>query len=65
VRPDGFIVRFTVEMMFDRNNARTAYDLVAQRVVCQECGGTVKVTVPALRKHAHTHEPSSREWVNG
>jgi hypothetical protein len=58
-RPDGWIVTYVVEVVFDTNMSRTRYDHVGTVARCTGCGERIDaVSSPtALVRHACLHEP--------
>lgn len=55
-RPDGYIVRFTVEVVYDTNAARTGYDRVGFVIRCERCGAPL-ADLGLMAEHAETHQP--------
>ncbi|MGH9095273.1 MAG: hypothetical protein ACRDXE_08945 [Acidimicrobiales bacterium] len=59
-RPDGWIVTYLVEVVFDTDNARTRYDAVGTRACCTSCGEHLDLLgsrAAELVGHARAHEP--------
>ena len=58
-RPDGWVVAYLVEVVFDTNASRTRYDHVGTVARCTACGeGLDAASSPAaLVHHARRHEP--------
>lgn len=58
-RPDGWIVTYVVEVVFDTNVSRTRYDHVGTVSRCTGCGERIDAASPAaLVGHARLHEPT-------
>lgn len=58
-RPDGWIVTYVVEVVFDTNVSRTRYDHVGTVSRCTGCGERLDAAGPAaLVRHARRHEPT-------
>ena len=63
----GFVARFEVELLFDRDHPGTGFDLVGVECVCHLCGGRlVSYNGRAdlrrcLEEHARTHRPAPVE----
>ena len=56
-RPDGWILAYLVEVVFDTNAARTGYDHVGTFARCTGCGERLDLAAPAdLARHARRHE---------
>lgn len=63
-RPDGWIVTYVVEVVFDTNVSRTRYDHVGTVSRCTGCGERLDAAGPAaLVRHARRHEPA--DGANG
>ena len=58
-RPDGWIVTYVVEVVFDTNASRTRYDHVGTVSRCTGCGERLDVdsSPAALVRHARRHDP--------
>ncbi len=64
-RPDGWVVTFVVEVVFDTNASRTGYDHVGTVVRCTGCGERLDASSPAVvARHARRHEPRLADAVN-
>lgn len=61
-RPDGWIVTYLVEVVFDTNQGRTGYDHVGTVARCTSCGERLHLSgSPALLAgHARRHEGGHR-----
>lgn len=58
-RPDGWLITYVVEVVFDTNARRTGYDHVGTVVRCTGCGERLDGSSPAaLARHARRHEPT-------
>lgn len=59
-RPDGWIVTYVVEVVFDTNMSRTRYDHVGTVARCTGCGERLDAasSPAALVRHARLHEPT-------
>ena len=66
-RPDGWIVTYVVEVVFDTNASRTGYDHVGTVSRCTGCGERLDVagSPAALVRHARRHEPCVADGANG
>ena len=60
-RPDGWVVSYVVEVVFDTNARRTRYDHVGTVARCTGCGDWLDVgsSPAALARHARRHEPTA------
>lgn len=58
-RPDGWIVTYVVEVVFDTNASRTRYDHVGTVARCTACGERLDAASfpAALARHARSHAP--------
>ncbi len=57
-RPDGWVLTYVVEVVFDTNASRTRYDHVGTVARCTGCGEWLDAASPtALARHARRHEP--------
>ena len=57
-RPDGWVLTYVVEVVFDTNASRTRYDHVGTVASCTGCGEWLDAASPAaLARHARSHEP--------
>ena len=64
-RPDGWIVTYVVEVVFDTNVSRTRYDHVGTVARCTGCGERIDASSPAaLVRHARSHEPCAADGAN-
>lgn len=59
-RPDGWIVTYVVEVVFDTNASRTRYDHVGTVARCTSCDERLDAasSPAALARHARLHEPT-------
>jgi hypothetical protein len=59
-RPDGWIVTYVVEVVFDTNVSRTRYDHVGTVSRCTGCGERIDAASfpAALLRHARLHDPT-------
>lgn len=59
-RPDGWIVTYVVEIVFDTSRSRTRYDHVGSVARCTGCGERLDAasSPAALVRHARLHEPT-------
>ena len=58
-RPDGWIVTYVVEVVFDTNASRTRYDHVGTVARCTGCGERLNAasSPAAFVRHARRHGP--------
>ena len=61
-RPDGWIVTYVVDVLFDTNQSRTGYDHVGTDARCTCCGELVDLhgSPTVLARHARRHEGGHR-----
>ena len=66
-RPQGWIVTYVVEVVFDTNARRTRYDHVGTVARCTGCGERLDAasSPAALVRHARRHEPCVADGANG
>jgi len=66
-RPDGWIVTYVVEVVFDTSASRTRYDHVGTVARCTGCGERLDAasSPAALVRHARRHEPCVADGANG
>lgn len=66
-RPDGWVVTYVVEVVFDTNMSRTRYDHVGTVARCSGCGEQLDTasSPAALARHARRHEPCVADGANG
>jgi hypothetical protein len=65
-RPDGWVVAYIVEVVFDTNASRTRYDHVGTVARCIGCGARQDAasSPAALVHHARRHEPCVADGAN-
>lgn len=65
-RPDGWVVAYIVEVVFDTNASRTRYDYVGTVARCIGCDARLDAasSPDALVHHARRHEPCVADGAN-